>query len=238
MLGTTVQDAQCGFKAMRAQTARQLLPMVKNDHWFFDTELLVVAQRSGLRIHELPVDWTDDPDTRVAIVPTAIEDLRGVWRLSHQVRSFAVIGILSTAGYVACYGVLRDFLSAESANVVSLLLTAIGNTAANRRFTFNAQNNGAASRDHLAGLVAFAAALAISSASLVLLDVLAPSASRVEEIVVLVAAGIVGTALRFVLLRSWIKPRVPTVVPRRLAPGKVPSPIGKQTREAVLQKTA
>jgi glycosyltransferase involved in cell wall biosynthesis len=80
-LHTSFRDAQCGFKAMRADTARVLLPCVLDDGWFFDTELLVVAQRSGLRIVELPVDWTDDPDSRVAIVPTALADLRGVWRL-------------------------------------------------------------------------------------------------------------------------------------------------------------
>jgi glycosyltransferase involved in cell wall biosynthesis len=80
-LHTSFRDAQCGFKALRADTARTLLPRVVDDGWFFDTELLVVAQRSGLRIVELPVDWTDDPDSRVAIVPTALADLRGVWRL-------------------------------------------------------------------------------------------------------------------------------------------------------------
>lgn len=74
-------DAQCGFKAIRADVARQLLPLVEDNNWFFDTELLVLAQRAGLRIHEVPVDWVEDPDSRVRIVPTAIEDLKGVWRL-------------------------------------------------------------------------------------------------------------------------------------------------------------
>lgn len=80
-LGARFRDAQCGFKALRAETARRLLPQVENRTWFFDTELLMVAQRAGLRILELPVDWDDDLDSRVSIVPTALEDLRGVWRL-------------------------------------------------------------------------------------------------------------------------------------------------------------
>jgi glycosyltransferase involved in cell wall biosynthesis len=80
-LGVRFTDAQCGFKAVRADVARRLLPRVENRGWFFDTELLVLAERDGLRIHEVPVDWTDDPDSRVDIAATIAEDLGGVWRL-------------------------------------------------------------------------------------------------------------------------------------------------------------
>jgi glycosyltransferase involved in cell wall biosynthesis len=75
------RDAQCGFKALRGDAARALLPLVEDRSWFFDTELLVLAERSGLRIREVPVDWTDSPDSRVKIVATALADLRGIWRL-------------------------------------------------------------------------------------------------------------------------------------------------------------
>jgi len=74
-------DAQCGFKAVRAEVARELLPFVRDQEWFFDTELLMLAQRRGLRIHEVPVDWVEDADSRVRIVSTALADLRGVGRL-------------------------------------------------------------------------------------------------------------------------------------------------------------
>jgi glycosyltransferase involved in cell wall biosynthesis len=74
-------DAQCGFKAIRAAAAAELLPLVQDEAWFFDTELLVLAQRRGLRIHEVPVDWVEDRDSRVEIVPTAVADLRGVARM-------------------------------------------------------------------------------------------------------------------------------------------------------------
>src|SRR5436305_4191790 len=80
-LRTRFSDAQCGFKAVRAEAVAGLLGDVRDDGWFFDTELLVLAQRRGLRVHELPVDWVDDPDSRVALVRTAREDLRGVARL-------------------------------------------------------------------------------------------------------------------------------------------------------------
>ena len=86
-LGAHFTDAQCGFKAVRTSVAKQLLPQVRDEAWFFDTELLILAQRAGLRVHEVPVDWTDDPDSRVAIMRTAIEDLRGVVRLRFGARS-------------------------------------------------------------------------------------------------------------------------------------------------------
>jgi glycosyltransferase involved in cell wall biosynthesis len=75
-------DAQCGFKAVRADAVRDLLADVRDEEWFFDTELLVLAQRRGLRIHEVPVDWVEDTDSRVDIVSTALADLRGVARLT------------------------------------------------------------------------------------------------------------------------------------------------------------
>jgi putative flippase GtrA len=80
-LGTRFSDAQCGFKAIRADAARALLPLTADTGWFFDTELLVLAERAGLRIHEVPVDWIDDADSRVKVIPTAAADLRGIARL-------------------------------------------------------------------------------------------------------------------------------------------------------------
>ena len=81
-LHTRFSDAQCGFKAIRREVAQQLLPLVEDSGWFFDTELLVLAERAGLRIAEVPVDWIDDPDSRVDIAATALADLRGVARLA------------------------------------------------------------------------------------------------------------------------------------------------------------
>jgi glycosyltransferase involved in cell wall biosynthesis len=81
MLGVRFTDAQCGFKAVRTEVARQIVPKIEDQTWFFDTELLVLAQRAGFRVHEVPVKWTDDPDSRVDIIRTAMDDLRGVARL-------------------------------------------------------------------------------------------------------------------------------------------------------------
>src|SRR5689334_23438612 len=89
-LSVRFSDAQCGFKAIRKDVADQLLPLVEDTGWFFDTELLVLAQRAGLRIHEVPVDWVDDPDSRVDIVATAVADLKGIARLGRALLTGAL----------------------------------------------------------------------------------------------------------------------------------------------------
>ncbi|WP_405583799.1 glycosyltransferase [Streptomyces sp. NBC_01190] len=86
-LAARFSDAQCGFKAIRGDVAQRLLPMVEDAGWFFDTEMLVLAERAGLRIHEVPVDWVDDPDSSVDLLRTAADDLRGVWRIGRALAS-------------------------------------------------------------------------------------------------------------------------------------------------------
>ena len=122
-------DAQCGFKALRRDAAEKLLPLVEDNEWFFDTELLVTAERLGLRIGEVPVDWVDDPDSRVHIVSTATDDLRGVWRMlvrrpkglrrvrsnevaADQLLRFAGVGVVSTLGYLFLFVAWRPLLGA------------------------------------------------------------------------------------------------------------------------------
>jgi len=84
-------DAQCRFKALRRDVARMLLPKVENHAWFFDTELFLLAEAKGLRLHEVPVAWVEDRDSRVRIITAVIEDLKGIWRVRagrlHQGRS-------------------------------------------------------------------------------------------------------------------------------------------------------
>jgi putative flippase GtrA len=198
------------------------LPLVRDRAWFFDTELLVLAQRAGLRIHEVPVDWVDDPDSRVDIVTTALADLRGVVRLARdfragcpqnaaaqsrfagQVARFVVIGIFSTLVYAALYLLLRGALDAQVANAFALLLTAIGNTAANRRFTFAIRGPQHTVRHQVQGLAVFALALGLTAGSLALLHALDPDPSTALELVVLTVANVLATVLRFVLLRTWV----------------------------------
>jgi putative flippase GtrA len=239
-LGTGFSDAQCGFKAIRADAARVLLPLTADTGWFFDTELLVLAERAGLRIHEVPVDWIDDADSRVNVISTALADLRGIVRLgaalargtiavpalrspqlrprgadprgrpgrpgglARQLARFLLVGVASTAAYAALYLLLRSFLAAQSANALSLLLTAVANTAVNRRFTFGIRGRRHATRHLLRGLIAFGVGLALTSGALAALDATAARPGRTAELAVLVAANLTATLVRFGLYRGWV----------------------------------
>ncbi|WP_233529227.1 glycosyltransferase [Antrihabitans stalagmiti] len=227
-------DAQCGFKAMRRTVAQQLLPLVEDGEWFFDTELLVLAERIGLRIHEVPVDWVDDPDSRVDITDTIRKDLLGVARLSRalfvgtlpvnelrrslgreplvqgvprgmvgQLVRFGIVGVASTLAYALLYLLLHPAMGAQAANFTALLVTAIGNTAANRAFTFGVRGSGGAAKQQMQGLVVFCLALALTSGSLFVLHQWVPAASRHVDLAVLVAANLAATVVRFVGLR-WV----------------------------------
>jgi len=81
MFWTRFSDAQCGFKAISREVAERVLPVVQDNNWFFDTELLILAERMGYRIKDVPVEWLEDLDTRVKIAATVTEDLRGLLRL-------------------------------------------------------------------------------------------------------------------------------------------------------------
>jgi putative flippase GtrA len=254
-LAAGFSDAQCGFKAIRGDVAARLLPLVEDTGWFFDTELLVLAERAGLRIHEVPVDWVDDPDSRVDIVATAMADLRGVVRvgkaltagrlpltglraelrpdaqratssidpngelsatgrtvdpdgvppgMTGQLIRFALVGVISTLAYVVIYALLRSGLGAQAANLVALLVTTIGNTAANRGLTFGVHGPDRWLRHQLQGLAVFALALALTSGSLALLHAVSSITHHGAELAVLIGASLLATLLRFSLLRTWV----------------------------------
>ncbi|WP_344617208.1 bifunctional glycosyltransferase family 2/GtrA family protein [Dactylosporangium salmoneum] len=237
-LAAHFSDAQCGFKAIRKDVAEQVLPLVRDTGFFFDTELLVLAQRAGLRIHEVPVDWVDDPDSRVDIRATAAADLKGIARLAQgaitgrpslialraqfgrgplpppipgvprglprQLARFAIVGVLSTLAYLALYAVLRPGTGAQPANLMALLLTAVGNTAVNRRLTFGVRGRAHAVRHQFQGILIFALGLGMTSSSLVVLNRVEQHPSRALEMGVLVVTNLAATLVRFVLMRGWV----------------------------------
>jgi glycosyltransferase involved in cell wall biosynthesis len=205
-LGARFSDAQCGFKAIRADAARRLLPQIADQGWFFDTELLVCAQRHGMRIHEVAVDWTDDPDSRVDIVSTALADLRGVVRMrfATALPRFLAIGVACTLAYALLYLALRGWLGASGANALALAITAIANTQANRRFSFRVRGRAGLLRQHAAGALVYLLALGLTDGALRLLGALDRHPGRLLEVVVLVAASAVATVTRYVALRTWV----------------------------------
>ena len=228
VLRARFSDAQCGFKAVRAAALPGLLEEVRDDGWFFDTELLILAQRQRKRIHEVPVDWVDDPASSVDIVHTAMDDLRGVARLfaaSHVTR-FVGIGIVSTLGHALLFLALRGSLGPGAANAAALAITAVANTAANRRFTFGVRGREAVVRHQLQGLGVFALALGMTSGALALLHLIDPDPARAVELAVLISANLCATVMRYLALR-WVFRR------RRLRP-TVPD-VAAHTQESLSQ---
>ncbi|MFJ3231494.1 dolichyl-phosphate beta-glucosyltransferase [Streptomyces sp. NPDC086787] len=199
VLAVRFTDAQCGFKAVRRDVAERLLPLVRDSEWFFDTELLVTAERAGLRIHEVPVDWVDDPDSRVDILATALADLRGVARLlatpppagalrdGHAPdRRLAAAGTAVAARVLAhlpLYAALRPSAGPQAANGLALLVCA------------------GVLRHRGSGPLGLLTGLALTAGSLVVLHHAAPSAGYAAELAVLLAANL-APLLRFPLLRA------------------------------------
>jgi glycosyltransferase involved in cell wall biosynthesis len=223
VLRNQFSDATCGFKAARRESAQLLLPLVKDEEWFFDTELLISAERSGFRIHEVPVDWIDDADSRVNIRNVAHDDLRGIARLmrnratgqepiaraenpGHHLHStegtrYAGVGILSTLAYLLSFFLLRASLGTYGANVVALALSTVGNTIAHLRFTFGPKSGMGTRQATFAGALAFATGVALTTLALGIEALLGTTSASAEVVAILV--GIVSAAfVRLTLFRA------------------------------------
>ncbi|MGQ0577127.1 MAG: GtrA family protein [Pseudonocardia sp.] len=139
---------------------------------------------------------------------------RGAGRTLQLVR-FAVIGVLSTVAHLGLYLLLRGPLGPVAGNLVALLLTAVANTAANRRVTFGVHGPAGAARHQVQGLLVLGVGLALTSAALAGLGAWAPGSGPAAEVAVLVVANALATVLRFVTFRSWVfRPTPAPPVPR------------------------
>ena len=183
----------------------------------------ILVDDEKLASEELAYQLKEFPD--VDIIATALADLRGMARLGAgfargsiqvpqlrgpggrtarglplQIARFTVIGVASTIAYVALFLLFRLMMPAQAANVISLLLTAVANIAANRRLTFGISGRSNAARHQVKGMIAFGLGLALTSGSLAVLG----HAGRLTEICVLLAANLVATVIRFLLYRYWV----------------------------------
>ena len=213
-------DAQCGFKALRRDTAEKLLPLVEDNEWFFDTELLVTAERLGLRIGEVPVDWVDDPDSRVNIVSTAAGDLRGVWRMlvrrpkglrrvrsnevaADQLLRFAGVGVISTVGYLFLFVAWRPLLGAVSANAVAMAIATLFNTAVHRELSRTTDGQDRRGRLYAVAAGLYVVSLGFTTLGLLVAQLVAPGA-LFPELVAITVANLAAAVFRFAVLRAWI----------------------------------
>ncbi len=112
--GTKFSDAQCGFKAIRRDVAAKFLPKIKDNEWFFDTELLIKTERAGVPIYEQPVTWIEDTDSRVKIVKTAVDDLKGLYRVNKELdkrswfEKWTLPVLLALTGALYLFGALHN----------------------------------------------------------------------------------------------------------------------------------
>jgi putative flippase GtrA len=245
-LRSRLSDFQCGFKAIRRERALQILPLVDDNEWFFDTELLVTAERLGVRITETPVEWTDDPNSSVDIVTTAANDLRGIWRIAHgrhlervraqrepaesggpeatadQLLSFAGVGVLSTLSYLLLFALGWSALGPWAANAAALAFCTLVNTALHRSLARRRTPPGSAVRTTpafaLVVAVLYAVSLAATTAAIAVANtVTAPS--LLSDALAATIASCVAALVRFSLLRGWaFRPLAPGADTLAVAP--------------------
>ena len=225
------RDAQCGFKAGRTDVVKLLLPAVEDDAWFFDTELLLLAEYNGLRVHEVPVDWIDDPDSRVDVRTTALADLAGVRRMAmrflrgnghvelgeherrplgddfgRQTVTFVLIGMVSTTISLLLFLALRPEIGAIWANVAAFTATALGNNWANRRFTFRRRSDEDRSWRYLTSFSVYLMSLLLTTLALAAVE-----GNATLELLMLALTWGAAAVLRFVVLRGWVYRRFGSV---------------------------
>jgi putative flippase GtrA len=234
LLGNAFSDAQCGFKALRADVARALVPLVDDQSWFFDTELLVLAEHNGLRIHEVPVDWVDDPDSRVDIATTAREDLRGILRmlrrfaagegslppgtlvrehegpvvepaLAGQLIAFAGVGVTTTALFAIAFLLLTGpGAMGPVAADVIALGLAAAANTAANRRVTFARRGRQGRRRHYWAALAVAALPLVFGLAALVAAGGAGVSSVAADLALLTAVNGVAAVGRFLLLRRWV----------------------------------
>jgi putative flippase GtrA len=236
-LRSRLSDANCGFKVIRRERALQILPLVEDNEWFFDTELLVTAERLGVRISETPVEWTDDPNSSVDLVTTATNDLRGIWRIARgrhleqvraqrdpaeaagpettadQLLSFAGVGVLSTLSYLLLFALGWSALGPWAANGAALAFCTLVNTVLHRSLARRRAPQPSTRRTAppfvLVVAVLYMVSLAATTSAIALANTVA-APSLLGDALAATIASCAAALVRFSLLRGWaFRPVVP-----------------------------
>jgi len=224
LVHNSFSDACCGFKAMRRETAEVLLPLVIDNAAFFDTEMLVLAERNGMRIHEVPVDWVDTT-SGISVTNSALVDLKGLGRLvrefgrgggylpnpdqfrrpvnSSEVGRFARVGLFTTLTYLGLFFLLTPVMGVFASNVVDLAICTATNIAAHGRFTFVTHGPIRLANVLLGWICFFLTSVLLTTLALVIASSVAPGSLIGRVVAIMIGTGIASVA-RFVLLQTWI----------------------------------
>ena len=223
VLGATFKDAQCGFKAISKKKFNKIEEEIKNENWFYDTEVLLISQYKGYRLKEVPIIWTDDPDSTVKVFKTIIENLKEMKRVYFiykpdsvfaKLFKFAIIGVLSTLGTALLFFLLRFIMPPQIANIVSLATATILNTIANKKFAFKNKTRDPWGKTLIISAISFLLFWIPTAGSLWLLHNAFGIQDNVPlESFIVMVASFVGTLMKFVFFSIIYKtkPTQPTL---------------------------
>ncbi len=207
VLDAKFKDAQCGFKAIKKTVFDEIEPELVNEKWFFDSEVLILSQYKGYRLKEVPIIWTDDPDSKVKMASTVVDNVKNVIRVykKHFPNSlftklflFGFIGVLSTLGHALLFALLRLIMPAQFSNFLALLVMTVLNTVANKKFSFRDNNKMSALNMVLINVVSFVIFWFTTGGSLWMLhDVFLVEEDIPLESSIVIVSSLVGTVLKF-----------------------------------------
>ena len=209
-------EAQSGFKAARAEVARELAPRVRAQKWFFDTEMLLLAEQEGLRIHEVAVDYVDDLDSRVNVRATGNENLLGLTRLTTErlrrrpsgrpaaaLACYLLLGVATIVLHAGLFLAMDGSQGAVAANALALSVATVVGTLVTRVVVFGRTNRVRWLRDGSQARVFFAAALVATSLAIGAIDA-ASDSPRAAAVIIIVVIDLVALVARSALAWAWI----------------------------------
>lgn len=210
MLGAKFKDAQCGFKAVRKTTFLEIADQIQNTTWYFDSEMLLLAQYKNYRLQEIPIIWTDDPHSTVKIISTANDNLHHMWRMFKTYKPhsllyilwwFLFIGGLSTIATLILYSLLRFIVDPQIANIIALTITTIANTVANKRISFRNANKEPIIKTLTISVLSYLSYWIPTATGLWILNHAHLETNLLAEVFTLIIGTVIGMGLKFLLFK-------------------------------------